>query len=79
MEENIFIGSFEKALVHLKSGLGISRTGWNGKGMYIKMQKPDEHSKMTLKYVYMLTADGILVPWICSQGDLFAEDWEVVS
>ena len=31
-----------------------------------------------LPYVMMRTADGAFVPWLCSQTDLLAEDWELV-
>lgn len=31
-----------------------------------------------LPYVTMKTADNKIVPWLCSQTDLLAEDWEVV-
>ena len=30
-----------------------------------------------LPYVMMFTADGSFVPWLCSQTDLLAEDWEL--
>ena len=60
----------------LLSGDKVAREGWNGKGMYVELQTPDEHSKMTLPYVYMYTAKGDLVPWLCSQTDLLANDWE---
>lgn len=53
-----------------------SRKGWNGKGMYIALQTPDEHSKMGLPYLYMKTVDDKLVPWLASQTDILAEDWE---
>lgn len=29
-------------------------------------------------YVTMKTADGKIVPWLCSQTDLLAVDWVVV-
>lgn len=32
-----------------------------------------------LPYVMMRTADGSFVPWLCSQTDLLAVDWAVVS
>lgn len=32
-----------------------------------------------LPYVMMCTVDGSFVPWLCSQTDLLAEDWEVAS
>jgi hypothetical protein len=54
----------------------IRRAGWNGKGMWLELQVPDAHSKMSLPYVYMKTADDKLVPWLCSQSDLLATDWE---
>lgn len=64
-----------QAIAALKSGQRVLRQGWNGKGMYLNLQVPDTHSKMTLPYVYMYTADKQLVPWLCSQTDLLAEDW----
>ena len=69
--------NFGAALAALKSGQRVSRSGWNGKGMWLALQRPDEHSKMTLPYVYMSTAQGDLVPWLASQTDILAEDWAV--
>ena len=43
--------------------------------MYIQLQVPDKHSKMTLPYIYMKTVQGDLVPWIASQTDMLADDW----
>lgn len=68
-----------EAVNNLWGGKRIARDGWNGKGMYLELQVPDVHSKMSLPYVYMKTAGGDLVPWLCSQTDLLATDWvEVV-
>lgn len=52
-----------------------TREGWNGKGQYIQLQVPDEHSKMTLPYIFISTVNGDLVPWLASQTDMMAEDW----
>lgn len=30
-------------------------------------------------YVMMRTASGSFIPWLCSQADLLARDWEVVN
>jgi hypothetical protein len=68
-----------QAVKRLLSGDRVARSGWNGKGMYLELQEPDENSKMTVPYVYMSTADGNLVPWLCSQTDLLATDWETVD
>jgi hypothetical protein len=65
-----------EAVRALESGGRVRRSGWNGKNMWLELQKRDEHSKMTLPYVYMSTAQGDLVPWLCSQTDLLAKDWE---
>lgn len=69
---------FSIAIEELKAGMRVARKGWNGKGMWIKIQKPDLHSKMTLPYIYMKTADGHLVPWLASQTDILSSDWETV-
>ena len=69
---------FGEALFQLKSGERVTRKGWNGKGMYIELQRPYAHSKMTLPYIFMRTALGDLVPLLASQSDLLSEDWEVV-
>ena len=57
----------------------FARAGWNGKNMYIELQKPDAHSKMTLPYIYMKTVQGDLVPWLASQTDMLADDWMEVE
>lgn len=67
------------AIKLMHNGLRVRRAGWNGKGMYLELQVPDAHSKMTLPYVFMSTAQGDLVPWLCSQTDLLAIDWELAS
>lgn len=67
------------ALEAMRDGRKVRRTGWNGKGMYLMLQVPDANSKMTLPYVYMKTADDNLVPWLCSQTDLLASDWELAD
>jgi hypothetical protein len=69
---------FGQALWMLRSEQRVARAGWNGKGMYLELQVPDEHSKMTLPYIYMSTAQGDLVPWLASQTDMLAMDWTVV-
>lgn len=71
--------SFGDAIMCLKGGFSVRRAGWNGKGMWLKLQIPDAHSKMTLPYIYMSTAQGDLVPWLASQTDMLSEDWEVLD
>lgn len=76
--------SFGNALEHLKRGSKITRHGWNGKGMWIELQRPDRNSKMTLPYVFLCYPrddernGGARVPWLASQTDMLAEDWAVL-
>lgn len=71
--------NFGQAFEALKSGKRVVRSGWNGKGQYVEMQVPDAHSKMSQPYLYLKNAQGGLVPWLPSQGDLFGEDWEIIG
>ena len=77
--------SFEQALTFVKMGFKIRRIGWNGKGLWVELQRPDEHSKMTLPYLYLNYPPtdkyhyGCRVPWIPSQTDLLENDWEVLD
>ena len=80
--------NFGKAIELLKEGRKVARKGWNGKGIFIELQVPDEHSKMTHPYIYIDTtglktnnpnAPKSLVPWLASQTDMLAEDWIIVD
>jgi hypothetical protein len=63
-----------EALQLLKDGKKVARRGWNGKGLWLELQVPDAHSKMTLPYIFMsYPADaqntpGARVPWPGAQG-----------
>lgn len=71
--------SFGHAIRVLKDGKRVARAGWNGKNMWLALQVPNEQSKMTLPYIYMCTAQGDLVPWLASQTDVLADDWQLVE
>lgn len=83
----IYVFNFGWALNRLKEGKRLRRKGWNGKGIFIELQRPDAYSKMTSPYIYIDTnglqsdnkdAPKSRVPWFPSQTDLMAEDWEIV-
>jgi len=71
--------NFSVALQNLKDGLKVTRIGWNGPEQYLELQAPDEHSKMTLPYIYIRTVQKDFVPWLASQTDLLASDWQLVD
>jgi len=76
---------FSEALKKLKKGNKLFRKNWNGKFQWLELQKPDKNSKMTLPYIYMviyipLNDDPFdQVPWIASQTDLLADDWNIAK
>jgi hypothetical protein len=78
---------FGKALEELKQGKKVARKGWNGKGMYLRYidnRNYKIHEDFTdgcaeLSFIAMKTADNRIVPWLASQTDILAEDWEVVK
>jgi hypothetical protein len=71
---------------HLKVGGAARRAGWNGKGMAIYLERSDfvtggfEHSEFHEPVVVLVTPRGTRQRgWVCSQEDLLAEDWELLS
>ncbi len=77
--------NFSQALDLIKEGRKVARSGWNGPGLWLEIQRPDAHSKMTLPYIFMSYPDnakntpGARVPWLASQTDLLSEDWVEVQ
>ncbi|MCP4258096.1 MAG: DUF2829 domain-containing protein [Planctomycetes bacterium] len=80
--------NFGQAIESLKDGKKVYREGWNGKGIFIELQTPDENSKMTSPYIFINTtglqtnneaAPKSLVPWLASQTDMLADDWQEVA
>ncbi len=67
------------AIEQMRLGYRVRRPGWHGKGMWLSLRHPDTQSEMTLPYVFMRTADGQKVPWLCSQTDLLSHDWEIAG
>lgn len=77
---------FGEALFALKQGRRVARKGWNGKGMWLKLVtnysvthnlEPNKILPL-LPWIGMRTATEEFVPWLASQTDLLAEDWEDV-
>ncbi len=79
---------FGWALDQLRDGKRVTRPGWNGRGMWLGLQRPtcayrctchEVSSIMTEAYIYMRTAQGGLIPWLASQADMLAGDWELFN
>jgi hypothetical protein len=77
--------TFGLAIEALKRGHRVSRSGWNGKGMWLYFM-PASHWETTrglelldgLPWIGMKTVDDKFVPWLASQTDVLAEDWGIV-
>lgn len=83
---------FGPALALLKEGKRVCRGGWNGKGMWLYYVPANTYAAQTpaararfgdsvpyRAYVAMLTAQGDVVPWVASQTDILADDWQVAE
>jgi hypothetical protein len=74
-----------EAVYNIKTGNRVARSGWNGKGMHLvyasggTFKTDDKDVGAMLPHVVMKTATGEFVPWLCSQTDLLATDWEKVE
>ena len=79
--------SFGLAIEAMKQGYRVSRTGWNGKGLWLGLHKEggsfireECSTEITYAdYITMKTADNKLVPWLASQTDMLADDWTFVD
>lgn len=80
--------NFGQAIEALKEKKKVARKGWNGKGIFIELQVPDEFSKMTHSYIFIDTtglqtdnddAPKNRVPWLPSQTDVLSDDWVIVA
>lgn len=66
---------FSAALELLKHGLSVRLPHWKP-DVRIKIQLPDEHSKMTHPYLYVESRFGC-VPWVITQVELMSNSWEI--
>ena len=71
--------TFGNALDHLREGRRLTRKGWNGKGQFLELQVPDQFSKMTQPYIFITTVQGDRIPWLASQSDMLAFDWQLAD
>ena len=67
---------FGEAMTHIGLGRRLTRTGWNGPNQYIYKAEIEGYAP----FIAMKTTSGtIQAGWLATQGDFFAEDWEVVD
>lgn len=83
--------SFGLAIEAMKKGKRMARAGWNGKGMWLTFVQPgqwqvstevpgmEDQDLLTAAWIGMKTADSKFVPWLPSQTDMLADDWQIVE
>jgi len=69
--------NFGEAFEKVKSGMAMRLPSWS-EDVKIRVQYPDEHSKMTAPYLYVESRFG-RVPWKETNIELFSEKWEIVD
>jgi hypothetical protein len=81
--------NFGQAINEAKAGKKVQRAGWNGKGMWVRYVDLNSDKEFRVKeiepcegtwlpFLAMKTAQGQIVPWLASQTDILAEDWDVL-
>jgi len=79
--------SFGVAFEAMRKGYKVMRKSWKSwdhipcSDMYLEMQVPDKHSKMTCPYLFITVPEckegTRRLPWQPAQFDLFSEDWQI--
>jgi hypothetical protein len=83
--------TFPEALAAAQAaGSKIARKGWNGAGQFVQRTYGDKHCRVCIQeqphkvyedmeaFMVLRNAEGKLVPWAPSQGDMMATDWMVL-
>lgn len=83
---------FSAALRELRDGQRVCRSGWNGKVMFLYLVPgstfrvnrapllgiyPEGTEIDYRPHIDMRDASGMCVPWLASQTDLLANDWQI--
>lgn len=85
---------FGWAIKQMRNGERVQRAGWNGKGMFLflvpgstfKVNRAPllgiyaEGTEINYQpHIDLKTAQNTVVPWLASQSDMLATDWEVIE
>jgi hypothetical protein len=86
--------NFSEALRLIKAGQRVTRLNWNGPGQFVflvpgstfKVNRPPLDGMYPrgtsvdyLPHIDIKTKQGPIVPWLASQTDLLADDWQEVK
>jgi hypothetical protein len=75
--------TFGLALEALQRGARVTRSGWNGKGLWLEYRPANGVDLPFIRMSYPVHSaaypQGARVPWLASQTDMLAEDWQLVE
>lgn len=84
--------SFDMAMMELRKGKKIHRTSWNGKTQYIILARmvkcvlsdgteldDPENQYIGSNFIMFVGSVGYQCGWLASQGDMLADDWEIME
>lgn len=86
--------TFGLAVEAMKKGMKVSRSGWNGKGLFVYYVPPNSYKAQTgvakqhfgdnamvpyNAYMAIKNVNGTVSTWVPSVNDCLSEDWNVVE
>ena len=71
--------TFGLAVEAMKKGMKIERAGWNGRGMYIQLNKAIDFDFSELNQFFTIkNTRNSFDTWVPSISDILAEDWAII-
>ena len=79
--------NFGEAIIAMKEGKQVQRSGWNGKNQYIELASNisytnskgevinANHDAIGNQAVAFVGTSGVQLGWLASQADMLANDW----
>lgn len=82
--------TFSDALIYLKRGKRLARSGWNGKNMFVYFMKDTTDVEFENEYdgfeldtriepYFLLISSDKANTWVPSVSDILANDWHVIG
>ena len=83
--------NFGEAIIAMKEGKQVQRSGWNGKNQYIELASNisyvnakgetvnANHDAIGNQAVAFVGTSGVQLGWLASQADMLANDWKFVE
>lgn len=69
---------FGRAIVELRNGNRVQRTGWNGRGMHIQYRPTEVVDGIFYnEYLLIKNVNDSVSTWVPSINDVFATDWQL--